>query len=139
MPDLTKPKILAVEDHRTVQEGYKAWAESLQMELLQAYCLEEALALVEAHPDIAAVIVDGWVPYRRGEDVLPHPAETPLTAKLIIHLRGRRCGFTGPIVVAAGEPIGRRKLMEAGGTVAVEKEDAIRTALTRLGLPTRPR
>lgn len=138
MTDPAKPKILAVEDHPAVQEGYKAWADSLHLVLLQAYCLEEALALVEAHPDIAAVIVDGWVPYRRGGKVLPHPAETPLTARLIMHLRGPHRRYAGPVIVAAGEPIGRRKLMEAGGTVAVEKDDAIRAALKHLGLPMRP-
>lgn len=134
MTDLATPKILAVEDHPTMQEAYLAYARAHGADLLQAHSLEEALALVEAHPDIAAVIVDGWVPYRRGEAVLQHPSETPLTAKLILHLRGPRRRYAGPIIVAAGEPIGRRKLMEAGGTVAVEKAEAVRAALESLGI-----
>ena len=96
---MNKKKVLIVEDRDTTQSGYRA---SLQddVQLLQAFTIEQAREIFGANPDIDLIVMDGCVP---GFEINTPPL-----------VREFRKTFRGPIIATSSSSDYRQELMLAG-------------------------
>lgn len=127
-------KILIIEDETVVLEAYRRVLEDEGLTVLTATTLLEALDLVEAHPDIALVAVDGCFPRAEGESPYPEPGRPCSGEKFIVNAR-----FKGPIIACSSEESFNRRMRSAGAThVSVKGRALCALIRTLLGLPAAP-
>jgi len=99
---MAKPKILILEDSKDLQIAFYYAFEDYGFELLQAFHIQDAIAMFEANPDVALIATDACI--EKGE---------VLDAKKFIAYVIRR-GYTGPFVAMSSENYLVRKMMEMG-------------------------
>lgn len=109
-------KILIVEDEMLLLEAYRDMLKDLDLEILTAVTLLEALDLFEANPDVALIAVDGCFPRAAGESPYPEPGRSCSGEKLIVNAR-----FRGPIVACSSEGGFNQRMLSAGATHSSDK------------------
>jgi DNA-binding NarL/FixJ family response regulator len=116
-------KILACDDHDLFREGLRRVVGELggEAELLEAGDAEEALSLVEAHPDLGLVLLDLSLPGASGLSLLRTLRE--------------RFPLVGVVVVSASEdPADIRAALDAGASGFVPKTSKRGVLLSALEL-----
>lgn len=113
---MPKRKILIVEDETLLVEAYRTALEDLDLEILSASTLMEALDVFEANPEVVLVAVDGCFPRDAGESPYPEPGRACSGEKFIVNAR-----YRGEIIACSSEPSLSRRMVAAGATRACEK------------------
>jgi CheY-like chemotaxis protein len=128
-------KILIVEDATLVVDAYLALLAGDDLEILTAATLLGALDLIEAHPDVALVVLDGLFPRDEGESPYPEPGRACSGEKFLANAR-----YRGPIIACSSEPSVNERLLRSGATRAVQKGRDVVAAIreTLAALDARP-
>lgn len=113
-----KKKVLIVEDHRLIQEALKERLSRLQIDIVQAYCIKEAIEAVETNNDLGLIVLDGDLPDGRS-------FQGDFIAKV-------KEGYHGPILAASG--MFNKELLAAGCDTACEKYEIAEKVMDMLGL-----
>lgn len=128
-------KILVVEDDESWVIAYMRFLKRYgQAEVITAYNLVDAMASVEANPDIDAVIVDGFFPRQPGGD--PFENANPCNGeKFVLWFRRQRPDFTGEIIAGSSDQAINDRMMGLGATVSAAKGSATEPAIAKLFAP----
>ncbi len=94
-----------------------------QVEVLQAFRLEQGSELFAAHPDIALVVMDGCV----------NNKENKLDSRPLVR-EMRAISPSIPMIAASSDSSYRKRLMEAGCDHEAEKEHVVSKIAEILGL-----
>ena len=110
------PKILIIEDDPEVISGYRMLFEQEGIDVLIVTTLIEALQAYKAHPDIAAVFVDGLFPHRAGESHRPGPGRSCSGVQFLRAVE-HRC----PMFACSSDSGINRQMRDAGAIETCEK------------------
>lgn len=137
-----KFKVLIVEDERSIQRYFAdRLRDDERFELVHACTLEEADEAFAAHPDIDAILLDGWVPGKGFPNAPPHDAFNPSTLGFVLEVRRT---FAGPVIAMSTVPRFNRRLCGAADrgpdgsrapTFECKKDDAFAVLHEALGIP----
>lgn len=110
------PKILIIEDDPSFISCYRVLFEQEEIDALVVTTLIEALQAYKAHPDIAAVFVDGLFPHRAGESHRPGPGRSCSGVQFLRAVE-HRC----PMFACSSDSGINRQMREAGAVETCEK------------------
>lgn len=132
--EITKRKILMIEDEVPLLEAYQKNLEDVGLEILTATTLVDALEILDANPDIRLIAVDGCFPRAAGESATPEPGRLCSGEKFIANSR-----YHGPIIACSSEAHLNQKMKVMGATHVSGKGHALCNLIRQiLSLPAAP-
>lgn len=119
-----KPKVLFVDDERGVHAAWKLQLADLgdKVEIVQAFTVDEAIEQFKANPDLAAIVLDG---YLSGHSTVP---------EALALIKEFSPTFTGPMISVSSDEFVRMRCVAMGCTHECQKRDLPRRLIAILKL-----